>query len=910
MGTKSLPEYLAAFILIFILFAVYPLQANSINLKEMKSQIKYITETNGIKEFELPNGLKVLLKSNRSVPLVTFSIWYKVGSRNEIAGQYGLAHFLEHMMFKGTKKLKKGEISATIQGLGGVYNAFTSSDGTAYYETISPKYLEKVVEIESDRMKNSILDQNELNLERTVVLSELEGDLNNPASCLDQKVRELAYEISPYKHPTIGYEKEVKNINFEVMQEFYKKFYNPNNATIVLVGDFNETAALNLITRYFGKIKNDTDSIYDSIPKEKEQIKEKRTIIKKAGSFKILEIVYHVTDVKDNDIYSLNILEEILIKGKKSLLKKKLIEKGFATEVSGGTEANRDPGLFQIVVSLTPKTTHKKVEGIILSEIDKLIHPPPSKKEIEGAINRIKASYLFGLDGTYNQALNIGYFEIINTWKQSQFWIDKISKVTQEDTARVLNKYFKKQNRTIGYFIPKLQKGEKYEALPISIGTTHNYKKASTLEKTQTFTTNLFKYEKIHLQDNSDLLLYKDINLPITYISGVIKGGSSLLPKDKEWYCQLITRTLEKGSKKYTKEEIEEILDNTGSQINFSCDEESFKFTLASINDNLSKSIDLLFDILMNPSFPKEEFEKEKEKLTAEINESRDNTSENASRRFSQIIYSKDHPYYSNTFSEDISLIKKIDIKKIKDIHNSLIRKNKAIITLVSNLNGNELINQINDSIDAGKPKEKGEIDIPDTLLRENPKTETIVLKDKMQSDVFLGHAGNLKRTDPDFYKMNIANYILGGSSLSSRLSKRVRDNAGLTYTIYSYLNTSHGKGEFGIYFGSNNTNVDKAIELTKDELKKFVKNGITEEELKRAKASLIDSFVSRNLSTYKNITNTLSGIKFYDLGENYINDYPRIINSLKLDEINIAIKKYIHPEKLNIVIAGEYKKP
>jgi len=912
MKPKSLLKHLRVFILIFASFTIYQLEANSTNLEEMKSSTKHITQINGIKEFELPNGLKVLLKSNHSIPLVTFSIWYKVGSRNETKGQYGLAHFLEHMMFKGTKKLKKGEISSTIQGLGGVYNAFTSSDGTAYYETISPKYLEKVIEIESDRIKNSLLDQNELNLERTVVLSELEGDLNNPATYLDQEVRKLAYDISPYKHPTIGYVDEVKNINSEIMRSFYQKYYSPNNATIVLVGDFDETVALNLISKYFGKLKNDTDNVSDSIPREKEQTKEKRTTIKRAGSYKLLEIVYHVTDTKDNDIYPLNIIEEILIKGEKSPLKKKLIEKGLATEVYGGTEANRDPGLFQIVVSLTPKATHKKVENIILAEIAKLTKDPPAEKEIEGAINRIKASYLFGLDGTYNQALNIGYFEIINNWKQSQSWVNEISKITEGDIIRVLNKYFKKQNRTIGYFIPKLQKGEKYEALPISIGTTHNYKKTSTIERTKTFINKPFKYQKIHLQDNSDLLLYKDIDLPITYISGVIKGGSSLFSKENELYCQLITRTLEKGSKKYTKEEFEEILDSTGSQINFSCDEESFKFTLASTNDNLSKSIDLLFDILMNPTFPKEEIEKEKKKLIAEINETRDNTSENASRRFNQIIYPKDHPYCSNTFSRDIELIKKINAKKIKDIHETLIRQNKAIITLVSNIKNNELdetINEINTSIDTGKAKEEGKINIPDTLLRENLKTETIIIKDKMQSDVFLGHAGNLKRTDPDFYKINIANYILGGSSLSSRLSKRVRDSAGLTYTIYSYINASHGKGEFGIYFGSNNNNVDKAIELTKDELKKFIKNGITEEELKKAKASLIDSFISRNLSTYRTITSTFTGVEFYNLGEDYINNYPRIINSLKLDEINTTIKKYIHPDKLNIIIAGEYKK-
>ena len=200
------------------LFAVFSLTSmnKSKSLVPVKkpegSSVTFITEKSGIKEYKLKNGLKILFKVNHSIPLITFSVWQKAGSRNEKEGEYGLAHFLEHMMFKGTKKLKKGEISATIQGLGGVYNAFTSSDGTAYYETISPKYLEKVIEIESDRIKNSTLDQNELNLERTVVLSELEGDLNNPATHLDQKVRGLAYEISPYKHPTIGYEKEVENI--------------------------------------------------------------------------------------------------------------------------------------------------------------------------------------------------------------------------------------------------------------------------------------------------------------------------------------------------------------------------------------------------------------------------------------------------------------------------------------------------------------------------------------------------------------------------------------------------------------------------------------------------------------------------------------------------------------------------
>lgn len=913
MNTKNQLKHVTVFILILIITFIFPSASQCVDRNTTNQTMKHLAELNGIKEYQLPNGLKILLKPNHSIPLVTFSIWYKVGSGNETEGQYGLAHFLEHMMFKGTKKLKKGEISQTIQGLGGVYNAFTSQDGTAYYETISPKYLEKVIEIESDRIINSRLDQEELDLERTVVLSEYEGDLNNPSTYLDQKIRELAYDGGPYKHPTIGYEKDIKSIDSNIMREFYKKYYSPNNATIVLVGDFDEKKSLALITKYFGKISNEQTDSKDLIPGEKKQTEEKRLTVKRTGSFKILEIVYHVPAGKDPDIYPLNVLEEILIKGEKSPLKKKLIDKGLATEVYGGTEANKEPGLFQIVLSLTPKATHKQVEKIILNEIDNFIKNPPHKEEVDAAINRINADYLFGLDGTFNQAINIGYFELINNWKQSQSWVNEISKVKPADITMVLNKYFKKENRTIGYFTPKMRKGDKYEPAPLNIGTTHNYSKvdiigeATIKTKKNKNSNRTFKYEKFNLIDDSQLLLYKDIDLPITYVSGVIKGGSTLLSKEDEWYCQLITRTLEKGSKNYTKEQVEEILDSTGSQIDFSCDEESVRFTLASTNNNLQKSLDLLLDLLINPSFSKKEIEQEKSQLIAEINESRDSTSENALKRYNQIIYPKDHPYYSNSFDEDIKLIKQINSNKIKDIHKSIIKNKKAIIAVVSNLNKEDLINQLNINLNTGEEKEDGEINIPDTLLRENPKKESVYLNDKLQSDVFIGHAGNLRRTDPDFYKMNIANYILGGSSLSSRLSKRVRDNSGLTYTIHSTINASHGKGDFTIYFGSNNTNVDKAIELTKDELSKFVKDGVTEEELKKAKASLVDSFISRNLSTYRNITNTLAGIEFYNLGEDYINNYPNIVNSLTLSQINAAIKKYIHPDKLNIVISGEY---
>ena|SRR3989338_5285550 len=911
MRMKLINISLIAFSLIAItMLSPFTAQAE---IPMQNSPYKFITKLNGIKEYRLKNGLKVLLKENHSIPLITFSVWYKVGSRNEHKGIYGIAHFLEHMMFKGTKKYKKGEISSIIQSHGGIFNAFTSTDCTTYYETISPKYLHTVIEIEADRMKSSAIAESELNLERSVVLSELEGGLNNPITVLDQKLRFHAYDQSPYKHPTIGYEEDIKNTNSEIMKGFYRKYYNPQNSVVLLVGDFNENNALTLINKFFGSIKNEKDAFPTTlsevnIPRDKPQLKEKRFTLNKAGTFKVIEIGYHIPDIKDKDIYPLNIIEEYLIKGKNSPLNKKLIETGLATEVIGGAEANTDPGLFYILASLTPKTTHKKVESIINEIINALIKDPPSEEEITAATNRIKADYLFNLDGTYAQVLNIGYFEAINDWKQSITWLDEISKVSRDDVSNALKKYFSRNNRTVGYFIPKLRKGEKYEPQPINITRTQHYKNTGI---TQLKNNDLgFYFIKSKLEEGSKLIHYKNIDQPVTYITGIIKGGYSLIPKEKEWYCEIIARTLEKGSKNYTKEDIENFLDKTGAHIDFACDEEMFKFSLASHNDNLKQTIDIFSDILMNPTFPANEINKEKQKLTAEILETKDNTAEIARRKLSQTIYPKDHPYYLNDFNEDIKLIKNIDIKSIYNIHEKIIKNNTLIISAVNNMpktEFNSVIKSLSEKLTTKKQKVKPAVNIPDTLMRDTPKSESYFVKDKAQSDVFLAHAGYIKRQDPDFYKVLVANYVLGGSSLASRLSKRVRDNAGLVYTVYSYYSASQGKGEFGIYFGSNNNNVDAAIKLIKDEMHKFVKEGITEEELKSAKASLTDSFVSRNLSNYKNIASTLSTIYYFNLGDNYINNYPQIINSLKVSDINAAIKKYFFPDKLNIVIAGEY---
>lgn len=903
--------------LILPLIAILPIFLNTKCYGEnMTQKYSYIEMIDGINHYKLSNGLKVLIKEDHSVPLATFSIWYKVGSRNEVDGIRGIAHFLEHMMFKGTKKLKKGEISETIVNCGGTFNAFTFFDGTGYFETVPVQCLEKMLELESDRMKNSRIDSEEVTLERTVVLSELKGGLNSPTRFLDMKLREIAFKDSPYKHPIIGYEEDLNKITDKEIRAFYNKYYTPENSTIVLVGDVNKQDAIETISQYFSDIPN-SDFSKDSIPKESLHTEEKRISVTRPGTTKYLELAYHIPGIQDQDIYPLSVLEEVLISGKKSKLNKALVDKGLATEVSGGSEGYADPSLFYILVSLTPKAEHKKVEEIINKEIKNLIKSMPTEEEVQGAKNRIKADFLHNLDGSYNQAIQLGYFDTIRDWKTALNWVKQIDVVSQADVIKVLKKYFNDTNKITAYFVPELKEGETYQTGGIDVGGVQHYQEINSFEMQNIgIKNNSNKYfsKTFKLKDGSNIIVYDDFDLPLTYINAFIAGGTSLLNKKYDNTAELTERLLIKGSQKFNNNNVEEILDITGSEVGFSIDDEMFKFTASSLNENINQTIDLLIDLIMNPRFDNQEFKKEQKMILAEINELKDDTGHIADRNLSQLIYDKNHPLYMGSFEEDIKAIKSIKRKDLFSVHEKLIKNNPMTIVIVTGLKGHSLISliksleqKLTESSKEITVKSTQKINIPHTDLKD-PSIRVETLSHKTQTDVLLSHITEVNRNHPDFYKLTVANQIIGGHALSSRLSKKVRDENGLVYSIGTYFNPTYSQGEFGISFGTPGENVDKTIELVKNELDNFVQNGITEEELTRTKKTLIDSFTSRYLSTRSKIAQTLNVILFFNLGENYINDYPRIINNITVAEVNEVIKRYIHPEKLNTSICGNYK--
>jgi zinc protease len=454
----------------------------------LPKSVTHVTEEDGIGEYRLENGMKVLLVENRVAPVVTVLVLYKVGSRNEAVGYTGSTHLLEHMMFKGTPTFNKSnntQIAGTLQKIGADFNATTWYDRTNYFETVPSDQLELAIKLEADRMRNSFIADSDRQSEMTVVRNELERGQNEPAEVLDEAVYATAFHEHPYHHPTIGWRSDVEGVPTSRLKEFFDTFYHPNNATTVIVGDFDRSNALVLVDKYFGAHPASQQPIPEVYTSEPPQQGERRLVIRRAGELALIQMGFHTPAVlgqmtvlsneelaqratnppEENDIFPLVVLSAAMSNGVTSRLYQALVENELAVSIQTNADQHRDPGLFNIYATVSPGVDPGKVEDAILAELQRLTGEGLSDAEVEKAKRQILASEAFGRDGTFNIAVQISEAEAIADWRFYRDYSTNISKVTPADIQRVASLYLTEDNRTVGHFIPK-QSGNGNGTLP------------------------------------------------------------------------------------------------------------------------------------------------------------------------------------------------------------------------------------------------------------------------------------------------------------------------------------------------------------------------------------------------------------------------------------------------------------
>lgn len=418
-----------------------------------------------IREEHLDNGLMVLLAPVRTAPVATFWVWYRVGSRNEVPGITGVSHWVEHMMFKGTPSLKKGEIMHLVNRNGGVDNAFTWTDFTAYFETFPSDRVDLAVQIESDRMVNSLFDPEEVASERTVIISEREGAENEPRFWLGEEVTALAFKVHPYHHDTVGWKTDLETMTREDLYHHYQTFYAPNNAVIIAAGDFESDEMFSKIRRSFGAIPKGGEIPQVKVV-EPPQEGERRVVLRRPGPTSYLNVAYHGPKASDPDFFPVFVLAGVLAgvggmsfsgggsPGRSSRLYRALVETGLATGVDCSFRPTIDPGTIDVSATARPGLAIDRIEKAIFAELERITDKPISDAELAKVLKQARSQFVYATDGVMNLGYWLGELEVVASYKLYGEFLDRLASVTKADVRRVAEKYLSETNRTVGWFIP------------------------------------------------------------------------------------------------------------------------------------------------------------------------------------------------------------------------------------------------------------------------------------------------------------------------------------------------------------------------------------------------------------------------------------------------------------------------
>ncbi|HLG50550.1 MAG TPA: pitrilysin family protein [Chloroflexota bacterium] len=870
--------------------------------------------SNPIQARTLGNGLMVITREVHDAPVATFWTWYRVGSRNETAGRTGISHWVEHMMFKGTPSLGKGEIFRSVNKNGGTLNGFTWIDYTAYFETLPSDRLDLALRIESDRMVNSLFDPQEVASERTVIISEREGGENFPTFHLDEEVTAAAFKAHPYGHPVIGWKCDLLAMTRDDLYEWYRTYYAPNNAVVVAVGDFDTPRLMERIEELFGPIPAGPP-----VPPvrtcEPEQEGERRVVVRRPGPTRYFTVVYHAPAANSPDVFPLLVLDAVLsgakpmglfagrdtAMGRSARLYRLLVDTGLCTRAGSAFGLTRDPYLFEISASLRPTTSLEEVERRIFDEIDRIIREGVRPEEVEKAVKQVRAQFTYASEGVTNQAYWLGDLEMVCSYTLLETFVDRIAAVTAEDVQRVAETYLTPTNRTVGWFEPTVTVGAaEAPAGPLQAARRYWFYQAPARGASGVPTLAI---QRTRLSNGMTIIGHARPETPAIVVRATIQAGAIYDPPGKEGLAHFTARMMQRGTSRHTFQQISELTDRVGASLSVDGTEHTIHISGRCLRDDLDLIIGLLGEIVREPIFPAAEMEKVRGEILTRLREQRDDTRSVSERCFRELAYPADHPYHRWAMGSDAS-VSSITRDDLASFHGRYVQPNRMSLAVAGGIDFDDFVDRMTRTFSGwnasgpSAPFTVPDAPLPDRLIRRD-----LVVPGKTQTDIALGQP-SIRRKDPDFYALSMADLILGGLGLSGRLGENVRDRQGLAYYVYSDLEATIGPGPWEVRAGVNPVNVERAIESIIAEVERIRTQPVDEGELADAK-SYLTGILPLSLETNAGVARVLETIEMYDLGLDYLDRYPGIINSLTREQILDAAARHFSTDRLVIVTAG-----
>ena len=881
-------------------------------------------------KYVMPNGLQVILHADHSDPMISYAIMYHVGSSREVPGKTGFAHLFEHLLFGGSENIPTGTFDKIIEGAGGNNNGFTSRDVTTYFEMFPKNALEKVLWLESDRMGffiNSVTPRS-LAIQQNVVQNEKrQSEDNSPYGFTDYVISKNLYPAShPYNWEVIGEMDDLKNATLEDVKNYYEHFYGPNNATLVLAGDFNPDSVKLLINKYFGEIKSHGEVAVRSamIPTLDKTVK----LYHEDNFANVPEItmVWPVPQAYEKDAYALDFLAKILADGKKAPLYKVLVkEKNLTSKTSAYNNPGELTGEFTISIRANEGKTLKEIEDAVYEAFARFEKEGITEKDIE----RVKASseknFYTRIESVFGKSLQLAFY---NTFLNDPGYIvkdiDNIKAVTLDDVKMVYDKYIKAKPHIVTSFVPK-GKPEMIAANSVPAGVKEeNINEASQVEIAQTTNENIVKTAslinrtiepapgeeprvtvpviwKTTLANGIMVYGIQNKELPIVEISLSISGGVYQDKIELPGVAGMVASVLPQGTKNRTPEELEEEIELLGSSINMYSGREEISMNAGTLSRNFDKTVALMKEILLEPRWDSAEFRMAQTRTKNRIIQAEAQPRSVANQLFFRLLYGTDNIFGYNTSGTRES-IEKIKLDDLKAWYEKNCSPSVTKILVAGNVTEEQVLAALKPLETEWQAKRVILNNYPITQGPEKSQIYFVDIPGSRQSVIYIGYLA-LSRENPDYVKADFINYRLGGA-FTSILNQILREEKGFTYGASSYFQELKVIAPFIAASSVRSDATLESVKIFKDEMEKY-RDGISESDLQFIKNCMIRSNALR-FETNGSLVGMLATMTKYGLPDDYIKKDEDIMKNITLEEHKAITDKYIVPDRMYYVIVGD----
>ena len=879
--------------------------------------ITQLSSVEGITEYQLTNGLHVLLFTDPSKQTCTVNVTYLVGSRHEGYGETGMAHLLEHMVFKGTPK--HTNIPQELTAHGCRPNGSTWYDRTNYFETFAAteENLDWALDLESDRMVNSFIAQKDLASEFSVVRNEFEVGENSPQNVLIERMMSTAYLWHNYGKSTIGSKEDIERVPIENLQAFYRMWYQPDNAILVVAGKFDQARTLERVNATFGKIPRPTRKLPSTWTMEPAQDGEREVTLRRVGDVQMVGAQYHTPAGSHPDFAAVDVLSFILGDTPSGRLYKALVEPKKAASVFGFAWQFRDPGAIVLGAEVRTENSLDEARDILVRVTEEAASKAPTEEEVKRARDSRLKDWETTMRNSERAAVELSEWAGMGDWRLLFMHRDRLETVKPEDVLRVAQAYLKPENRTVGLYMPtKTPARAQVPETPDVAALVQGYKGREAMAMGEAFDPAPAAVEshvvRATLEPGIKLVMVpkktrgSTVNVAMTFHLG---DEASL--QGRGTAADLAASMLMRGTKKKTREQIQDEADRLKTQLNVFGGATQVGANIETTRQNLAGALQLAAEVLREPSFPPAELDLLRQETLAGLEDQKSDPQQKAFTTLQKHLnpYPATDPRYTSSPDEDIEWVKAAKVDEVKAFWQDFYGAGAAEISLAGDFDAQEvktLVQQLFGGWKSSKPFKRMV-----TTYQDRPVIrQTVEAPDKESAVFAAGLRLKMRDDDPEYPAMVLGNFMTGGGFLNSRLSMRLRQKDGLSYGVGSFFQASafDQDGSFGSFAIYAPQNSEKLVTAYQEEIAKVLESGFTKEEIAEAKQGWLQG---RNVSRSndRELARTLANREFQGRTLTWDEGLEKKVGALTNEQIHAAMRKYIDGTKISFVQAGDWAK-